>query len=141
MPYKDGAGGRRCFRGTVMLPPSTSIWVCILSTNVSSPEISAGSTPPRLATMPSADFCSITSPVTRQCAIGFHRIRSPLSMGSKEPRHLYTRASLVISRSLVKQISPDKDMNFICTAASFTVAVKLRGFDVLCHLASSLRLV
>ncbi len=50
-------------------------------------------------------------------------------------------ASLVIYRWHVKQISPDKNMNFLCTAASFTVAVKSRGFDVLCHLASSLRLI
>jgi len=49
-------------------------------------------------------------------------------------------ASLVIYRSLVKQISPDKNMNCHCTAASFTVAVRSRGFDVLCHLAFSLRL-
>jgi len=95
----------------------------------------------RLATMPSADFCLITPPVTQQSAIGFHRVRSPLVMEAKEPRHLYTRASLVICRSPVKQISPDKDMNFPCTAASFTVAVRSLGFDVLCHLASSLRLI
>ncbi|MES9858910.1 MAG: hypothetical protein ABW166_20270 [Sedimenticola sp.] len=52
-----------------------------------------------------------------------------------------TLTLLVIYRSLDKQISPDKGMNFPCTAASFTVAVRSRGFDVLCHLASSLRLI
>jgi hypothetical protein len=40
-----------------------------------------------------------------------------------------------------KQISPDKSMNFHCTAASFTVAVKTHGFVVLCQLTSSLRLI
>ena len=94
-----------------------------------------------LATIPSADFCLITLPVTQQSAIGFHRVRSPLAMNSKEPRHLYTRASLVICRSPVKQISPDKSMHCHCTAASFTVAVRSRGFAVLCQLASSLRLI
>jgi len=94
-----------------------------------------------LTTLASADFCLITRPVTRQSAIGFHRVRSPLVMGPREPRHLYTRASLVIYRSLVKQISPDKSMHCLCTAASFTVAVRSPGFDVLCHLASSLRLI
>ncbi|MFT6694473.1 MAG: hypothetical protein ACJAY3_001364, partial [Neolewinella sp.] len=39
-----------------------------------------------------------------------------------EPRHSLTRALLVGYRSLVRQISPDKNMNFHCTAASFTVA-------------------
>jgi len=104
----------------------------------------------RWATMPSADFCLITLLVTQQSATGFHQVRSPLVMGSKEPRHLLTRALLVIYRSLAKQISPDsfqyplegyKNINFRCTAASFTVAVRSHGFGVLCHLASSLRLI
>ena len=94
-----------------------------------------------LATMPSADFCLITVPVTQCGAIGFHLVRSPLSMASKEPRHLLTRASLVSYRSLVKQISPDKNMNCPCATASFTVAVRSHGFVVLCQLASSLRLI
>ena len=38
---------------------------------------------------------------------------------------------LVIYRSLVKQISPDKNMNFPCATASFTVAVRSHGFVVL----------
>ncbi len=94
-----------------------------------------------LATMPSADFYLITALVTQNSAIGFHLVRSPLSMASKEPRHLLTRASLVSYRSPVKQISPDKGMNCYCATASFTVAVRSLGFDVLCHLASSLRLI
>jgi len=60
---------------------------------------------------------------------------------AEKPRHLYTRASLVISRSHLKQISPDKSMNFLCATASFTVAVRSLGFVVWCQLAFSLRLI
>ena len=94
-----------------------------------------------LATMPSADFCLITAPVTQHSAIGLHLIRSPQAIHSTEPRHFYTRASLVSYRSLSKQISPDKNMNFPCATASFTVAIRSHGFVVLCQLASSLRLI
>ena len=94
-----------------------------------------------LATMPSADFCLITRRVTPAGAIGLHLVRSLWTMHSKEPRHLLTRALLVSYRSLVKQISPDKNMNCPCATASFTVAVRSRGFVVLCQLASSLRLI
>ena len=94
----------------------------------------------RLATTPSADFCLITPLVAQRSAIGFHLIRSPLAMDSKGPRLGRPVASLVICRSLVKQISPDsfqyplegyKSMSCHYTAASFTVAVRSRGFDVL----------
>ena len=84
-----------------------------------------------LATMPSADFCLITRRVTPAGAIGLHLVRSLWTMHPKEPRHLFTRASLVSYRSLVKQISPDKNMNCHCATASFTVAVRSLGFDVL----------
>ena len=94
-----------------------------------------------LATMPSADFCLITAPVTQHSAIGLHLIRSLWAIHPKEPRHLLTRASLVFYRSLAKQISPDKNMNFPCATASFTVAIRSHGFVVLCQLASSLRLI
>jgi hypothetical protein len=46
-----------------------------------------------------------------------------------------------IHRSLLEQISPDKSMNCLCTAASFTVAVRSHGFVVLCQLTFSLRLI
>src|SRR5690554_456688 len=68
----------------------------------------------RLATMPSADFCLITSKVTPVGAIGLHLVRSLWAIHSKEPRHLLTRALLVDFRSRVKQISPDKSMNCHC---------------------------
>jgi len=90
----------------------------------------------RWATMPSADFCLITARVTPVSAIGLHRVRSPLAMHSVEPRHLLTRALLVVYRSLVKQIpecrtTPDKNMNCPRATASFTVAVRSHGFVVL----------
>jgi hypothetical protein len=85
----------------------------------------------RLATMPSADFCLITARVTPVGAIGLYLVRSPAAIHSLEPRHFYTRALLVIYRSLVKQISPDRSMNFPCATASFTVAVRSHGFVVL----------
>jgi len=85
----------------------------------------------RLATMPSADFYLITARVAPRSAIGLHQIRSLWLMQTKEPRHLLTRALLVIYRSPVKQISPDKSMNFPCATASFTVAVRSHGFVVL----------
>ena len=94
-----------------------------------------------LATMPSADFCLITIRISPNRAIGFHLVRSLQSMEVEEPRHLLTRALLVVYRSLVKQISPDKNINFHYTTAPFTVAVKSRGFVVLCQLASSLCLI
>jgi hypothetical protein len=34
----------------------------------------------------------------------------------------------------------EQSMNFLCTVASFTVAIKSRGLNVLCQLTSSLRL-
>ena len=94
-----------------------------------------------LATMPSADFCLITNKVASVSAIGLHLVRSPRAIHSLEPRHLLTRALRVVYRSLVKQISPDKCMNFPCATVSFTVAVRSHGFVVLCQLASNLRLV
>lgn len=85
----------------------------------------------RWATMPSADFCLITVRVAPVSAIGLYLVRSPLAIHSVEPRHLLTRALLVVYRSLVKQISPDKNMNCPRATASFTVAVRSHGFVVL----------
>jgi len=62
-------------------------------------------------------------------------------MRLKSPGTYRPEPDWLADRSLVKQISPDKRMNFHCTAASFTVAVRSPGFVVLCQLASSLRLV
>ncbi len=81
--------------------------------------------------MSSADFCSIILMITHQDAIGFHLVRSLWAMDSKEPRHFYTWALQVINRSLVKQISPDKNVNCHCTASSFTVSLEPVGFVIL----------
>nr|AFZ85138.1 hypothetical protein [Pseudomonas aeruginosa]AGC74793.1 ORFIII [Pseudomonas aeruginosa] len=94
-----------------------------------------------LATMPSADLCLITHRVAPVRAIGFHRFGSFQLMRLKSPGTYRPEPDWLADRSLVKQISPDKRMNFHCTAASFTVAVRSPGFVVLCQLASSLRLV
>jgi hypothetical protein len=81
--------------------------------------------------MPSADFCLITARVAPVSAIGLHLVRSPLAMHPTEPRHLLTRALLMVYRSRVKQISPDKNMNCPHATVSFTVAVRSHGFVVL----------
>ena len=52
-------------------------------------------------------------------------------MGTKEPRQLLRRALVRILRSLVKQISPDKNVNCHCTASSFTVSLEPMGFVIL----------
>jgi hypothetical protein len=95
--------------------------------------------------MPSADFCLIINKVTPVDAIGFHHIRSFQSMTLKSqdtyiPESYWLVTDRWLSRSLEGQPRSDKSMNFLCTAASFTVAIKSRGFDVLCQLTSSLRL-
>jgi hypothetical protein len=40
-----------------------------------------------------------------------------------------------------KQISPDKNVNFPCTTAAFTLPLEPAGFVVLCQLAQELSLV
>jgi len=53
---------------------------------------------------------------------------------TKEPRHLYSGALPLDYRSLVKQISPDKNVNCHCTAPSFTVSLEPVDFVTLCPL-------
>ena len=84
--------------------------------------------------MPSADFCLITLEIAYQGAIGFHLFRSLCSMADKEPRHLSSGSLTAISRWLVKQISPDKNVNCRCTASSFTVSLEPVDFVTLCPL-------
>jgi len=96
----------------------------------------------RLATMPSADYCLITTEITPHRAVVCHRVRSFPADGLPERQGLfYTRTSAGSRRPPVKQFSPDKDMNCHCTTASFTLSVKPRGFAVLCQLAFRLRLL
>jgi hypothetical protein len=96
--------------------------------------------------MPSADFCLITCKVAPESAVGFHQIRSFELMKLKdqgtyipEPDWLFT--DRLLSRSLEGQPRQDKNINCLCTAASFTVAIKSHGYVVLCQLTSSLRLI
>jgi hypothetical protein len=91
--------------------------------------------------VPSADFCLITYQVPSIRAIGFHLFRSFQLMSQKSQGSYKPMPDWLSYRSLVKQISPDKDMYFLCTATSFTVAIRSRGFVVLCQLTSSLRLI
>ena len=55
-------------------------------------------------------------------------------MNANKPRHLYSGVLPLIDRSLVKQISPDKNMNGHCTASSFTVSLEPVDFVTLCPL-------
>ena len=48
--------------------------------------------------------------------------------------------SAMSASSHVKQISPDKDVNFHCTTAAFTVSTESLGFVVLCQLTHRLGL-
>lgn len=99
----------------------------------------------RWATMPSADFCLITCRVAPSCAIGFHLVRSFQSMtlksqGIYKPEPYWLMTDRVLSRS-PHFLSTRRNMNFLCTAASFTVAIRSHDFVVLCQLTSSLRLI
>jgi hypothetical protein len=91
--------------------------------------------------MPSADLYLIINKVDPVDVIGFHCVRSFQSMTLKSQGTYNPEPDLLVTdRPLVKQISPDKNMNFLCTVASFTVAVRTHGFVVLCQLTFSLRL-
>jgi hypothetical protein len=105
--------------------------------------------------MPSADFWLLTRYVAIQGAAGF-LMRRCLFRGSLEdsypPTAIGYAGFLVIrvnpSRILLisilphgKQISPDKDVNFPCTTAAFTLPPEPSGFVVLCQLAQELSLV
>ena len=105
--------------------------------------------------MPSADFCLLTRYVAIQGAAGF-LMRRCLFRGSLEDSYPPTangHAGFLVIRvnpfrillmSLLphgKQISPDKNVNFPCTTAAFTLPPEPAGFVVLCQLAQGLSLV
>jgi len=105
--------------------------------------------------MPSADFCFLTRDVAIQGALGFF-MRRCLFRGSFKDSYPLTAigyAGFLVIRvnpfrillmSLLphgKQISPDKDVNFPCTTAAFTLPPEPAGFVVLCQLAQELSLV
>ena len=103
--------------------------------------------------------CAITCCMTRSITLGSLNLRLPpsgLSSSYLDMRYRFCSFQLMnlqsqgsykpvldwlSYRSPVKQISPDKNMHFLCTAASFTVTIRTHGFVVLCQLTSSLRLI
>lgn len=91
--------------------------------------------------MPSADFCLITFKVAPESAIGFHQFRFFELMRLKDQGTCIPEPDWLFTDRLLSRSPRDKNANFPCTAASFTVAVKSHGFDVFGHLASSLRLL
>jgi hypothetical protein len=105
--------------------------------------------------MPSADFCLLTQHVAMPGAAGFV-MRRCLFRGSLEDSYPPTasgHAGFLVVRvnpfrillmSILphgKQISPDKNVNFPCTTAAFTLPPEPAGFVVLCQLAQGLSLV
>ncbi len=105
--------------------------------------------------MPSADFWLRARDVAIPGAAGF-LMRRCLFCGSMKDFYPPTANSqtgfLVIRvnpfRNLLmsllphgKQISPDKDVNFSCTTAAFTLPPEPSGFVVLCQLAQELSLI
>jgi hypothetical protein len=83
----------------------------------------------RLATMPSADFCSITPRVAAVCAVCRLRVRWVFQGFRPGPQSGSRRAT-----PLVEQISPDKSMNCRDTTAGFTVPREFVVFAVMCQL-------
>jgi hypothetical protein len=105
--------------------------------------------------MPSADFWLLTRDVAIQGAAGYPMSRC-LFRGSVKDSYPPTAngyAGFLVIRvnpfrilfmSILphgKQISPDKDVNFPCTTAAFTLPPEPSGFVVLCQLAQELSLV
>jgi hypothetical protein len=105
--------------------------------------------------MPSADFCLLTQHVAMPGAAGFV-MRRCLFRGSLEDSYPPTasghagflvvrvnpfRILLMMILPHGKQISPDKNVNFPCTTAAFTLPPEPAGFVVLCQLAQGLSLV
>ena len=105
--------------------------------------------------MPSADFCLLTQDVATPGAAGFvmRRCLFCVSLRDSYPPTANGHAGFLIIRvnpfrillmsflPHCKQISPDKDVNFPCTAAAFTLSHEPAGFVVLCQLAQGLSLV
>jgi hypothetical protein len=96
--------------------------------------------------MPSADFCALTRHVSIQGAIGFTMrcclVRVSLWRDSYQTTAADTPGSclpgspvpdsIMVFLSHVAQISPDKNVNFPCTTAAFTLSPEPVGFVMLC---------
>ena len=105
------------------------------SPDVPAQHLSPGHYAGRWATMPSADFCLITVKIAPRRAAVCHPVRSLLADDMPErPDLFYTRACTGSRRPLVKQISPNKNMNCHCTTPSFTVSREPLDFVTLCPL-------
>ena len=106
--------------------------------------------------MPSADFCALTHHVSMKSAI--RMIMSCCLFRVSHLRDSYPSTATEYAGSLVNrvdlsgialmnllshdaQISPDKNVNFPCTNAAFTLPPEPAGFVVLCQLAQGLSLV
>ena len=104
--------------------------------------------------MPSADFCLLTRYVAIRGAAGF-LMRRCLFRGSLKDSYPLTaneyagflvfrvnpfRILLMCLPPHGKQISTDKNVNFPCTTAAFTLPLEPLGFVVLCQLAQGLSL-
>ncbi len=87
--------------------------------------------------MSSADFCLINHAITDVTAIGVPFCSLSISQWqANEPRQFLRHALVRFFRLLVKQISPDKNVNCHCTASSFTVSLEPVGFVILGSLTS-----
>jgi len=105
--------------------------------------------------MPSADFCLLTLSVAIQGAAGWAMSRClfrvsiedsypPTANGYVGVLLCRVYPSRILLMSLLphgKQISQDKDVNFPCTTAAFTLPPKPVGFVVLCQLTQGLSLL
>jgi hypothetical protein len=108
------------------------------------------------STVPSADFCVLTPHVAIRGAIGL--IMSCCLFCVSRLQDSYPSTANGYAGSLVNridlfrillmnllwrdvQISPDKNVNFPCTNAAFTLSPEPMGFVVLCQLARRLSLV
>lgn len=85
----------------------------------------------RLATTTSADFCSITQSVS--APVRCLKIGRVLWLPCRFQQDLIQTP--MDSRLLFEQISPDKNVNCLCTTAPFTVSLEPEGFVVVCQLA------
>ncbi len=107
-------------------------------------------------TMPSADFCVLTPHVSMKGAIRLLMsrclFRVSLFRDSYPPKAAGYAGSLVNRIDLLRillmnllsrdaLLTPDKNVNFPCTNAAFTLSPEPAGFVVLCQLARGLSLV
>ena len=106
--------------------------------------------------MPSADFCVLTPHVSTRGATEMLMSRCLLYVSPKGDSYPSTaggyagylvtrvnlfRPSLINLLSRDARISPDKNVNFPCTDAAFTLSPEPMGFVVLCQLARGLSLL